>query len=87
MSRRASLSSGGSSSQRVPPSARKYSSLKRADLYQGGRLLQEARAGPQWGFLSGAISVCPENPGGGGGLPTWLGDPGRVWVQPPTQQE
>lgn len=85
MSCRASLSLGGSSSQRVPPSARKYSSLKRADLYQGGRSLQEAHAGPQWGSLPGAISVCPETPPEG--LPTWPGDPGRAWVQPPTQQE
>lgn len=40
---REAASSGCSSTHSVPPSARKYSSLKRADLYQGGRLLQKGK--------------------------------------------
>lgn len=35
--------SGGNSTQMVPPSVRKYSSLKRADLYQEGSWLRVRR--------------------------------------------
>lgn len=38
--RSSSQQSGGSSTQMVPPSVMKYSSLKRADLYQEGSWLQ-----------------------------------------------